>query len=44
MPRLDSPQTRGSMYVIAQISIPSNLSEREQELFQELRSLSDNKE
>ncbi|MDA0987898.1 MAG: DnaJ domain-containing protein [Chloroflexi bacterium] len=44
IPRLDSPQTRGSIFVAAQISIPSNLSEREKELFQELRSLSDNKE
>ena len=44
MPRLDSPQTRGSMYVIAQISIPSNLSEREKELFQELRELREDKE
>lgn len=44
MPRLDSPQTRGSIYVIAQISIPSNVSERERELFQELRSIREDKE
>ena len=44
MPRLDLSQTRGSMYVIAQISIPSNLSEREKELFQELRELREDKE
>jgi curved DNA-binding protein len=44
MPRMDSPQTRGSIFVAAQISIPSNLSAREKDLFQELRSLSNNKE
>ncbi|MDP6102266.1 MAG: DnaJ C-terminal domain-containing protein [Dehalococcoidia bacterium] len=44
MPRLDSSKTRGSMYVTAQIDIPSHLSEREKELFQELRSLREDKE
>jgi DnaJ-class molecular chaperone len=44
MPKLDSPQTRGILYVTAQISIPPNLSQRERELFQELRELRENKE
>jgi len=44
MPLLDSPQTRGSLYVTSQITIPANPSEREKELFQELRSLREDKE
>ncbi|MFH1560119.1 MAG: DnaJ C-terminal domain-containing protein [Chloroflexota bacterium] len=44
MPHLDSPQTRGSMYVTVQLSIPSHLSEREKELFRELRAVRDKKE
>ena len=39
MPHLDSPQTRGHLYVTAQISIPTKISERERELFRELREL-----
>jgi DnaJ-class molecular chaperone len=44
MPRLSSPQTRGSMYVTVQLNIPSQLSEREKELFRELRAIRDHKE
>jgi curved DNA-binding protein len=44
MPHLGSPQTRGSIYVTAQLVIPSNLSEREKELFRELRAIRDDKE
>ena len=38
MPRLGSPQTRGSLYVDVQVSIPTNLSERQRELFRELKA------
>ena len=44
MPHLGSPQTRGSMYVTAQLSIPSHLSEEEKELFRELKAIRDDKE
>ena len=44
MPHLGSPQTTGSMYVTAQLSIPSDLSEKEKELFRELRAIRDDKE
>jgi len=44
MPLLGSPQARGSMYVTAQLSIPSNISEIEKELFRELRAIRDDKE
>jgi len=44
MPHLDSPQTKGNIYLTAQISIPSDLSEKERELFQDLRSIRSDKE
>ena len=44
MPGLGSTETRGSMYVTAQLSIPSQLSEKEKELFRELRAIRDDKE
>lgn len=44
MPHLNAPQTRGSMYVEVQVSIPSHLSERERELFRELRAIRGSKE
>jgi DnaJ-class molecular chaperone len=44
MPSLGSPQSRGSMYVTVQLSIPSQLSEEERELFRELRAIRDQKE
>ena len=44
MPRLGSPQTRGSMYVTAQLSIPSDISEEEKEMFRKLRAIRDEKE
>lgn len=44
MPHLNSPQTRGSMYVTVQVSIPSHLSERERELFRELQAIRGSKE
>ncbi|MBF8267487.1 MAG: hypothetical protein HW388_995 [Dehalococcoidia bacterium] len=39
MPRLGSPETRGSLYVKIQVRIPSPLTGRERELFQELKTL-----
>jgi curved DNA-binding protein len=44
MPRLSSPQTRGSLYVILQVRIPSHLTERERELFRELKTLQSHRE
>ena len=43
MPHLDSPKTRGSLYVTAQVRIPSPLSEREREIFRELREIQEQK-
>jgi DnaJ-class molecular chaperone len=43
MPSLESAQTRGSLYVTVQVSLPSHLSERERELFEELRAIRDKK-
>ena len=39
MPRLDSPATRGDLYVTAKVVLPGGLSDRERELFQELKEL-----
>lgn len=39
MPSIRSPQQRGDLYVTAQALLPSRLSARERELFEELRSL-----
>ena len=38
MPRLGSPQTRGSLYATVQVSIPTRLSERQRDLFKELKA------
>ena len=39
MPRLRAPDTRGDMYVKLETQLPAKLSERERELFEELRGL-----
>lgn len=39
MPRLRAPDTRGDLYVVADALLPTNLTERERELFEELRGL-----
>ena len=44
MPRMNSPQTRGSMYVTLQVRIPSHLTERERELFLQLKALQGQRE
>ena len=43
MPSLGSTQTRGSLYVTVQVNLPSQLSERERELFEELKAIRDKK-
>lgn len=42
MPDLNNPDKRGDLYVKVEAEIPENLSEKEVELFQELRSLDRN--
>ena len=37
MPRLGSPQSHGSLYATVQVTIPTRLSEKERELFRQLR-------
>ena len=44
MPHLQSPDSRGSMYVTTQLNIPPNISEREKELFREIRVIREGKE
>jgi curved DNA-binding protein len=39
MPKLSDASQRGDLYVKVEVQLPQNLSEREQELFQELQSL-----
>jgi curved DNA-binding protein len=39
MPKLRAPSTRGDLYVTLDVHLPTHLSERERELFTELRSL-----
>ena len=39
MPHLRVPQKRGNLLVKAQVRLPKQLSEREQQLFQELADL-----
>lgn len=39
MPRLRDTQTRGDMYVTLEVSLPTSLSPRERELFEQLRAL-----
>lgn len=38
MPKLRAPSTRGDLYVTLEVQLPTHLSERERELFNELRS------
>ncbi|MDE2860677.1 MAG: J domain-containing protein [Chloroflexota bacterium] len=38
MPRLGSPQSHGSLYASVQVIIPTKLSEKERELFRQLRN------
>ena len=38
MPRLGSPQSHGSLYATANVIIPTKLSEKERELFRQLRN------
>ena len=39
MPSLSAPNNRGNLYVKVQVQVPRNLSEREKELFQELKAI-----
>ncbi|HEX2914580.1 MAG TPA: DnaJ C-terminal domain-containing protein [Chloroflexia bacterium] len=39
MPVLSAPNTRGDMYVKVEVSLPSNLSDEEKQLFQQLKNL-----
>ena len=39
MPKLNNPDERGDLYATVNIQIPTNLSEREKKLFEELRNL-----
>ena len=41
MPRLGSPETRGSIYATVQVTTPTGLSERQRELFRELKAIQD---
>jgi curved DNA-binding protein len=40
MPRLKNPDERGDLYAAVEVQLPRNLSEREKELFEQLRKLS----
>lgn len=44
MPKLGAPGTRGNLLVSVQIQIPSEISDRERELFLELKHIRDEKE
>ncbi|HMO56514.1 MAG TPA: J domain-containing protein [Roseiflexaceae bacterium] len=39
MPRVRSPDTRGDLYVTLEVTLPTSLSQRERELFEELRNV-----
>jgi DnaJ-class molecular chaperone len=39
MPKVGQPEQRGDLYIVAEAQLPTNLSTREQTLFQELRTL-----
>jgi curved DNA-binding protein len=39
MPKLKNPKQRGDLYVTVDVKLPRNLSEREKQLFEELRNL-----
>jgi curved DNA-binding protein len=39
MPKLRNPDERGDLYAVVDVQLPRNLSERERELFEELRSM-----
>jgi curved DNA-binding protein len=39
MPKLNNPDERGDLYAAVEVQLPTNLSEREKELFEELRNL-----
>ena len=39
MPHLKTPDARGDLYAIIEVSLPTKLSERERALFEELRGL-----
>jgi curved DNA-binding protein len=39
MPRLRSPETQGDLYVSLEVQLPTRLSNRERELFEQLRSI-----
>ena len=39
MPSLKKPEERGNLYAIAEVQLPTDLSEEEKELFQKLKSL-----
>ena len=39
MPRLRTPETQGDMYVSLDVQLPTQISSRERELFEQLRSI-----
>lgn len=39
MPKYDNPNSKGDLYIKVQIKLPSNLSQREMELFEQLKEL-----
>ena len=41
MPRLGSPESRGSIFATVQVTVPTKLSERQRELFRELKAIQD---
>jgi DnaJ-class molecular chaperone len=40
MPKLRNTDERGDLYAAAEVQLPRNLSQREKELFEQLRELS----
>ena len=41
MPRMGSPESRGSIFATVQVTVPTKLSERQRDLFRELKAIQD---
>jgi curved DNA-binding protein len=39
MPRLGNPDERGALFAVVEVQLPQDLSEREEDLFEQLREL-----